>query len=105
MSEYGDPAVAAAFWRSVPPRLRPLLQGLAVIYIAMLCIDIGTMIVSILALTGSYSEDEDPIVIKFPALALHVQRLIVAWVCVELHLFCLQRGVFAGGHYSPHVAN
>lgn len=84
MSEYGDPAVAQAFWRSVPPPLRPLLQGAAIFYIAMLCIDIGTMIVSILALTGAYSEDEDPIVIKFPALALHVQRLIVAWVCVEV---------------------
>lgn len=84
MSQYGDPAVAQAFWRSVPPRLRPLLQGAAIFYIAMLCIDIGTMIVSILALSGSYSEDEDPIVIKFPTLALHVQRLIVAWVCVEV---------------------
>lgn len=83
MSEYGDPAVARAFWRSVPPVLRPLLQGLAIIYIAMMCVDIGTMIVSILALTGSYSEDEDPIVIKFPTLALHVQRLIVAWVSSE----------------------
>lgn len=82
MSEYGDPAVAQAFWRSVPPQLRPLLQGAAIFYIAMLCIDIGTMIVSILALSGAYSEDEDPIVIKFPTLALHVQRLIVAWVCI-----------------------
>lgn len=94
MSEYGDPAVAAAFWRSVPPRLRPLLQGLAIIYIAMLCIDIGTMIVSILALTGSYSDYEDPIVIKFPALALHVQRLVVAWVCVDFPFFCLESGIF-----------
>lgn len=88
MSEYGDPAVAQAFWRSVPPLLRPLLQGLIVHYIAMMCIDIGTMIVSILALTGSYSEDEDPIVINFPTIALHVQRLIVAWVSEELTLFC-----------------
>lgn len=46
MSEYGNPAVAQAFWRSVPPPLRPLLQGAAIFYIAMLCIDIGTMIVS-----------------------------------------------------------
>ncbi|KAL2280971.1 hypothetical protein FJTKL_12109 [Diaporthe vaccinii] len=84
MSQYGNPAVAQAFWRSVPPRLRPLLQGAAIFYIAMLCIDIGTMIVSILALSGSYSEDEDPIVIKFPTLALHVQRLIVAWASVSL---------------------
>lgn len=90
MSEYGDPAVARAFWRTVPPRLRPLLQGAIIFYIAMLCIDIGTMIVSILALTGAYSEDEDPIVIKFPTLALNVQRLIVAWVCVEFLFFFFQ---------------
>ncbi|KAL1877997.1 hypothetical protein Daus18300_002351 [Diaporthe australafricana] len=83
MSKHGNPASARAFWRSVPPS-RPLLQGLAIIYIAMLCIDIGTLIVSILALTGSFSEDEDPIVIKFPTLALHVQRLIVAWASISL---------------------
>lgn len=103
MSEYGDPEVARRFWRSVPPLLRPLLQGLAIIYIAMLCIDIGIMIVSILALTGSYSEYEDPIVIKFPALALHVQRLIVAWVCAELPFFCLQSRGFTAVLYSPQI--
>lgn len=92
MSEYGDPEVARVFWRSVPTHLRPLLQGAVVFYIAMFCIDIGTMIVSILALTGAYSEYEDPIVIKFPTLALHVQRLIVAWVCVAVLLFT--NGVF-----------
>lgn len=94
MTEYGDPEVARRFWHTVPPLLRPLLQGLAVIYIAILCIDIGTMIISILALTGSYSENEDPIVIEFPTLALHVQRLIVAWVCMDFPFFCSQLGVF-----------
>lgn len=104
MSEYGDPAVARAFWLSVPPRLRPLLQGLAIFYIAMLCIDIGTMIVSILALTGAYSEDEDPIVIKFPTLALHVQRLIVAWVRVEVAVLLFTKEFsFPGGQYCPHA--
>lgn len=44
----------------------------------MMCVDIGTIIISILALTGSTSKDEDPIVIKFLTLALYVQRLIVA---------------------------
>ncbi|KAL2280975.1 hypothetical protein FJTKL_12109 [Diaporthe vaccinii] len=105
MSQYGNPAVAQAFWRSVPPRLRPLLQGAAIFYIAMLCIDIGTMIVSILALSGSYSEDEDPIVIKFPTLALHVQRLIVAWVCVEVAVLLFTKVPLPtlGGVYSPYV--
>lgn len=102
MSEYGDLAVARAFWRSVPPQLRPLLQGLIVHYIAMMCVDIGTIIISILALTGSTSEDEDPIVIKFPTLSLHVQRLIVAWVSIELPFFYSEGGFFFSSLYHSY---
>ena len=79
MSEYGDPAVARAFWRSVPPPLRTILKTGIWLYLLGLILDIGQMIVAILSYTGAVTETDPDVDITFPSVGDHVQRLIIAW--------------------------
>lgn len=82
MSEYGDPAVAKAYWRSVPPSLRAILQSGIFLYILGLILDIGQMIVACLSYTGAVTETDPDVDITFPPVGHHVQRLIIAWAAL-----------------------
>ncbi|KAK0622046.1 hypothetical protein B0T17DRAFT_309690 [Bombardia bombarda] len=99
MSEYGNPAVARAFWASVPPSLQVTLKTGIWLYIFLWVLDIGQLTVACLAYSGavtdpgSVSRTNPKLDIKFPAVGHHIQRLIIAWaalgVIVHVTLACV----------------
>ncbi|KAK7750951.1 hypothetical protein SLS62_007084 [Diatrype stigma] len=61
-----------------------LVQSTVALYIGMFLLDVGTLIVSVMAYSGAHSEDDRPVIqrtyITFPAAGYRIQRAEIALV-------------------------